>query len=190
MTMEEVVSVILTDYKIRILYSLACILIWFRLLYFFRIFRGTGYYIRMVIEVIIDLGNFMIIFVIVVVAFGHSYLILERNNSTGPLISGMWNSVILSYMMPMGEYPTDSFGDFQNWLSWVYFFLATFLLNIMMLNLLISIISDTFARIKAQYDVIMYMDMLNVINENKFLYWGKQYEHLTSKYMFYCVPKN
>mmetsp|Transcript_14198 Transcript_14198/g.10249 ORF Transcript_14198/g.10249 Transcript_14198/m.10249 type:complete len:279 (+) Transcript_14198:1896-2732(+) len=171
-TNEEIIAVILADYRIRILYSLACILIWFRMLYFFRIFRGTGYYIRMVIEVISDLMNFMIIFAIVVLAFAHSFLILERNNSSGPLIPGMWDSLIISYMTPMGDYNTE-FGDVQNWLSWIYFFLATFLLNIMLLNLLISIISDTFGRIKAQYDVIMYMDMLNVINENQFLYRGK-----------------
>jgi hypothetical protein len=36
----------------RTLYSFAAIIMWIRFLYFFRIFRNTGYYIRMLVNVI------------------------------------------------------------------------------------------------------------------------------------------
>jgi hypothetical protein len=36
----------------RTLYSFAAIIMWIRFLYFFRIFRNTGYYIRMLVTVI------------------------------------------------------------------------------------------------------------------------------------------
>ena len=34
---------------VRTLYSFAAIVMWIRLLYFFRVFRTTGYYIRMLV---------------------------------------------------------------------------------------------------------------------------------------------
>ena len=37
---------------VRILYSFTAIIMWIRFLYFFRIFRTTGYYIRMLVNVI------------------------------------------------------------------------------------------------------------------------------------------
>jgi len=44
----------------------------------------------------------------------------------------------------LGEFDTTTFGDENLLLTWGFFVLATFFLIIVMLNLLISIISDTF----------------------------------------------
>mmetsp|Transcript_23091 Transcript_23091/g.22502 ORF Transcript_23091/g.22502 Transcript_23091/m.22502 type:complete len:93 (+) Transcript_23091:1360-1638(+) len=86
----------------------------------------------------------------------------------------MRQAVIYAYLLPLGEYDFDAFSDINIEISWFIFFLGTFIMNIMLLNLLISIISDTFARIKESYDVIMYKDMLGVINENRLFYWGDE----------------
>jgi len=37
---------------VRTLYAFTAIIMWIRFLYFFRIFRTTGYYIRMLVNVI------------------------------------------------------------------------------------------------------------------------------------------
>jgi hypothetical protein len=52
---------------------------WLRFLYFFRVFKSTGYYIRMVIEVIFDMGQFFIIFGFTVFAFAQANYIIFRN---------------------------------------------------------------------------------------------------------------
>ncbi len=59
----------------------------------------------------------------------------------------------------------------------------------MLFNLLISIISDTFARIKESYEVIMYKDMLGVINENRLFFWGDIPTRFKNKYLFFAMPK-
>ena len=41
---------------IRCLYAITSFAIWLRFLYFFRVFKATGYYIRMIVEVIVDMG--------------------------------------------------------------------------------------------------------------------------------------
>ena len=55
------------------------------------------------------------------------------------------------------------------------------MLQIVLINLLISIVSDTFTRIKSSYNVIMYKDMLHMIIENRFLAVGKMKQELTKK---------
>jgi len=52
----------------------------------------------------------------------------------------------MAYLIPMGDYNTD-FQSSRTNLGWVYFIFATLFLNTMLLNVLISIISDTYARI-------------------------------------------
>ena len=41
---------------IRCLYAITSFAIWMRFLYFFRVFKATGYYIRMIVEVVNDMG--------------------------------------------------------------------------------------------------------------------------------------
>ena len=56
------------------------------------------------------------------------------------------------------------------------------------MNLLISIVADTFSRIKSNYNVIMYKDMLDMIIENRFLAVGPLTEELNHKYLFMALP--
>ena len=58
----------------------------------------------------------------------------------------------------------------------------------MSINLLISIVADTFTRIKGNYNVIMYKDMLDMIIENRFLAIGRLPDVLRSKYLLMAVP--
>jgi len=91
--------------------------------------------------------------------------------------------------LSLGEFDEDVFSDTNIQVAWIFFILGTFYMNIMLLNLLISIVSDTFARIKESYDVIMYKDMLEVINENRFFYWGDESNFTKEQYLFISRPK-
>lgn len=67
---------------LHVLHAVACILMWFKFLYFLRIFKSTGYLIRMIIEVIFDMKVFFIVLVIVLCAFGDAFLSLSNGNSS------------------------------------------------------------------------------------------------------------
>ena len=51
------------------MYSVVSLLMWLRLLYYFRISKGTSYYIRMIEEVIYGMKYFFFIFIISMLAF-------------------------------------------------------------------------------------------------------------------------
>ena len=92
------------------------------------------------------------------------------------------------YKIALGDFDTDIFGDYHPGISWLFFVLATFLLQIVLINLLISIVADTFSNIKSNYHVIMYQDMLHMIIENKFLAVGALTPELNHKYLFMALP--
>jgi hypothetical protein len=59
---------------------MASFFIWFKFLYFFRIFRNFGHLIKTIIEVIIDMQVFLMILALSVLAFSGTFFILAQNN--------------------------------------------------------------------------------------------------------------
>ena len=50
---------------------------WLKFLYFLRIFKATGYLIRMIVDVIYDMRVFFLVLMIVIVAFADSFFSLS-----------------------------------------------------------------------------------------------------------------
>lgn len=65
---------------LRCVYAVTTLFMWLKLLYFLRIFRKTGYLIRLLVEVIIDMGVFLLVLLITNTAFGDSFLRLSMAN--------------------------------------------------------------------------------------------------------------
>jgi hypothetical protein len=133
----------------RPIYAIAAFFMWIKFLYFLRIFRGTGYLISMIIEVVSDMRIFFAVFFVTVAAFGHCFFILALNNddANNVFIKGSTDALTFTYRMALGDFATDQFGNADLWLVWTMFLMATVFLLIVMLNLLIAIISDTFERV-------------------------------------------
>ena len=122
---------------------------WLKFLYFLRIFRGTGYLISMIIQVMSDMRVFLSIFLITQFSFGHCFYILSLNNLIEDQFTiSFIDSVFYSYRMALGDFDTTKFGSVDVYIVWTVFLIATIFLQIVMLNLLIAIISDTFAKVQ------------------------------------------
>ena len=150
---------------------------WLKVLYVLRIFKSTGYLIRAVVEVIFDMLIFLLIFFITIIAFGDSFLRLSNGNleaveegeESGRFIKHFFFAIMYGYRMILGDFDTDAFGEVAVPLAWIFFVLCTILDMIVMLNLLIAIISDTYARVAGNADQAAYQEMAKLINENEFL---------------------
>ena len=53
---------------------------WFKILYFLRIFRRFGYLIKIITEVLLDMRVFLVILGLSVMAFSGTFYILDQNN--------------------------------------------------------------------------------------------------------------
>ena len=121
---------------------------WLKFLYFFRVFQATGYLIFMIIRVIIDMIPFMIVLFIGIIAFGNAFLIIALSNKEEEdvFVTGLVNSIVYVYMLSLGDF-NDGFGKNHTTLVWVLFLIATLFNLVVMFNLLIAIISETFAKV-------------------------------------------
>jgi len=64
----------------RILQAVGVFFMWFKFLYFFRIFKSFGYLTRLIILVIYDMRHFMVVFLLTIIAFSDSFLTLSNGN--------------------------------------------------------------------------------------------------------------
>lgn len=58
------------------------------------------------------------------------------------------DAFIRTYLVALGEYEIDQFTGFDSPLVWIYFLMATFIVQIIFMNLLIAIMGDTFDRVQ------------------------------------------
>lgn len=57
------------------------LMIWLKMLYFLRIFKTTGYLIRIIIEVVVDMRHFLFILLLTFIAFGDAIYNINSSNS-------------------------------------------------------------------------------------------------------------
>lgn len=71
--------------------------------------------------------------------------------------------------MILGDFDTGAFGEVATPMVWILFLLCTIFNMIVMLNLLIAIISETFAKVTGMADQKIYQEMASIIAENSYL---------------------
>lgn len=119
------------------------------------------------------MGSFMLILFITIVAFGDSLLKISLANNYidggEPFIGSFVESIEYTYLLTLGDFSLDNFGNVSVWLVWTLFILCTVFNLIVMLNLLIAIISETFGAVTSNADMAAYKVQASLIAENNYL---------------------
>ena len=84
-------------------------------------------------------------------------------------MTGFTDSLLFTYRLILGDWDTEKFGDVAVPLVWLLFLLCTLFNMIVMLNLLIAIISESFARVNENAISAGYQEMAAMISENSYL---------------------
>ena len=125
--------------------AVAVVFMWLKTFYFLRIFNATASLVRMIIEIAHDMKYFFVVLMMAVTAFANAFFVLTVNQ---PNVTALVPySFVFSYRMGLGDFATDDFNSKDEILLWVLWFANTLLINIMLLNLLIAIMGDTFERV-------------------------------------------
>jgi len=165
--------------------SAATLLLWLRFLYFLRIFEATGAYIRAIVEVIKDMKFFLLILMITMMSFGDSFKVMSLANigletraelsnqndedASQFIEGGFFGSLFYAYLIGLGEFNLDDFGAVGVLYCQLLFVVNTVITTIIMLNLLIAIISDSFETVNSQGSLAAYKEKAGLIAENQFL---------------------
>ncbi len=128
----------------------------------------------MIIEVMKETMTFLVIFLFIVCAFGNALFILamlERPDTSYQKFTGpnMFTAIVYSYRQTMGD--IYDYSDKRNSVVYDIFQIATTLvLNVLSLNLLISIISEIYIRVTESYKTERLRAKCRLINENEALF--------------------
>ena len=169
------------DYWLKILISTTLLFLWARLLSYSKGFEGTGFLIRLVEQVIIDMKFFLLLIFLTMLAFASAGFVLQSSAN-----ESQFSVFNLVYRLMLGDFTNfDEYIENQeNYLPlWIGMILFTIFLSIIMLNLLISIIGDTYGKVVSAQKSNRTYELLNVIYEiEKFQILGrKKYNNLKER---------
>ena len=133
---------------------------------FFRTFKMTRLFVRMTIEVIKEIYSFLVILLYSTFAFGMMYAALNPEQQS---LGEAW---AVAYELLMGEFNNENY----NWMQWLCFSASSLLNVIIMLNLLISILGDSYERAQMSAKENDLSEMLRLVIEyESMLFWRRNY---------------
>lgn len=84
----------------------------------------------------------MVVLIGSIIGFSISYMIIETDDDREGFIA----SLLFNYRTTFGDFDTDVYSNNS---QWILFLIASIFLPLIMMNLLIAIMSDTYARVMA-----------------------------------------
>merc|ERR1712196_497919 len=121
-------------------------LLWFRML---GLIKGTktklATFVLALFQIFDDMGSFMVVLVMLLATFLHGIFIYAHRKGIGSEIesfASITNLALSLVGMTLGEYDVDDYSD--SWLMLTYFLSYMLLMTIIMLNVLIAIVSDSY----------------------------------------------
>ena len=141
------------------------------------------------------MSQFFFIFAVVVVAFGHANFIISYNSGErGEDEVSFWNMLLIQYRNCIGDIQDgDISGDkmFSELVGWVFLIICTLLVVVVLLNLLVSIVGQTFGEVQDAKAQMTYKDLVQLIVENQFLIREEDQKTLNQgKYLMLVVPED
>ncbi|CAG9330473.1 unnamed protein product [Blepharisma stoltei] len=158
------------------LFTLLIFLSFIRGISYFRIFEETRYLIHLIQEVSFDIGSFLVLLLYSTLSFGVIFYTIQNNSDLH-----IKDYLTMAYRIDLNDFDTKGFNSFE----WVIFGCATLVNSIIMLNLLISIMGDTYERVNDGMIVADGKELANLIIDCELLLIWKR-NKTVKKYLQGC----
>lgn len=142
---------------------------WFRGISHFRVFTSTRYLVNLLLEVVKDILPFLVLLFYFTLAFTFMNLSLHENNSYSS-----FTVISDTFLLNFGDFSISSETGSWNWVCFIISSLVNFLI---MVNLLISIIGDTYDKVQAYRQIADRREMAQIILEIEYLMIWKRNEN-------------
>ena len=118
----------------------------------------------MIIEVINSMITFLVVMSVSMIAFTESTYSLSNNNTSGAhVFDGFFDAFHYTFFNAMGEFNIEGFEN--NTVAWILFFFCALFNLIIMLNLLIAIISDTYSKVASTQEEFALKEKAGVVSD-------------------------
>lgn len=153
---------------------------WMRGISYFRIFKQTRYMINLLTEVFKDMLSFMILLIYSLLGFSFLFLVTKGGDA-------LLDNVYVSYKLSLGDVPDPTSNS--DLYQFIVITAAVVMNPVIMLNLLISIIGDTYNRVQSSTAVADMKELCEMIIEMELLaFWRRDTSY--KKYLQICVTKD
>ena len=173
--------------SINTLYILASydsILLWLKIFENLRTFESTGFYVRLITQTFGDMKYFLLILITIIIASGftlyiHDIRYTDRGilqltdffNIEDPLASRLPNAIVYQYLLTLGEFGLESLVDSPSAPSGMILFIFwTAIIQIVLLNMLIAIMQETFEQVTQYSKYASMKETLETITEYGYVF--------------------
>ena len=142
-----------------------------------------------------DIRVFAVMLFIVFVAFGNCIIILNKNRTSEDdslfanyIGIASIDALINAYLIGLGDFSYDTYSTTNKYFVWIFFLSATFIVQLVFMNMLIAMMGETFGRISGLLEQATLKEQCVMMNDNKFLLTdiGKQF--MNSRYILWLTP--
>ena len=137
--------------------------LWIRFALYLRSYSMFGWYVRMIIKTVVDMKMFLMVLFIGVLAFADAFssiretmvlrgdikprLVPDNASDYNKYVQDYVNAIENSFLVALGDFSFKTYIIKMNDFEWLIFILCCVFNIILLLNLLIAIISETYTRI-------------------------------------------
>ncbi|OMJ90474.1 hypothetical protein SteCoe_7177 [Stentor coeruleus] len=176
-TLMFITDIISGNVYSEIIIALVLLISWMRGIAYFRVFKATRYYINLIYEVVLDIFPFLMIVFYSTLAF--SFIFERVFRGTSDQVPDYFYYLSVSWELNLGTFSSSDYTT----LMYLAFILHAVLNPIIMLNLLISVMSNTFERVNSQVEVADNKELAKMILEAELVYaWNR--DNVEKEYFF------
>lgn len=145
----------------------------------------------MIIEIVKDMKYFAFVLFLAVLAFANAFFVLSENSDP---VEGRFSgknfffALIFSYRMGLGDFDTSGFGTKDEILLWILWLVNTLTILILLLNLVIAIMGDTFDRVQESAENSSIQEVAQMMMMNKIVLNKRKFNR-NSKYIIVIAPE-
>ena len=182
---------------LRAIASVASCFLMLKLFDWLRVFEPTAFYVLLMLETIKDTRVFIILIIFALMMFGIPLSILNSNRTDEDEIVesqiGLWvfDMLLNQYLLALGEWEATR-GNYsegiQTNLCYAFFFAATFISQITMLNMLIAVMGDTFDRVMENKDINSIKSKLELVADLVAILDNRDSEYNQNIFFFMIEP--
>ena len=125
--------------------------------------------IKMTIAIFLNMKYFLLILLLAIMGFANVFYIIARNAAEPFAGNNIFYAFIYSYGQGMGDFSTDGYDIRDELLIYIIWFIHTLVTMLILLNLLIAIMGDTFDQVQETSDQNILKDLAGIMVENEIL---------------------
>ncbi|CDW84834.1 wd-40 repeat protein [Stylonychia lemnae] len=150
-----------------------------KLYYFLRIFEGFSFLVQMIAKVFQDLKFFIAFFLIFIVQFGLIFTVLFK---AAPIEEydgvNAFGYYLMIFRISAGDFTTDNYKDQSQYLiilTWIVWIIAVIILNIIFMNFIIAVISESYEKVMQKIIAESYKVKVHMIKEREHFFKEKDF---------------